>query len=171
MIRVRSANVDDAPAWLRMREALWPEAESASHAREIDEFFAGKLSMPLAALIALDDRKPVGFAELSIRNYAEDCITDRVAYLEGWYVIPEARRRGVGRALVAAAEQWALAQGCTEFGSDALIDNESSAAAHRALGFVETVQIRCFRKPLDRNAAGHGDARVLARDRHSEGRE
>ena len=171
MIRVRSANVDDAPAWLRMREALWPEAESASHAREIDEFFAGKLSMPLAALIALDDRKPVGFAELSIRNYAEDCVTDRVAYLEGWYVIPEARRRGVGRALVAAAEQWALAQGCTEFGSDALIDNESSAAAHRALGFVETVQIRCFRKPLDRNAAGHGDARVLARDCHSEGRE
>src|SRR2546427_10372351 len=78
MIRVRSANVDDAPAWLRMREALWPEAESASHAREIDEFFAGKLSMPLAALIALDDRKPVGFAELSIRNYAEDCVTDRV---------------------------------------------------------------------------------------------
>src|SRR2546428_8087249 len=71
-----------------MREALWPEAESASHAREIDEFFAGKLSMPLAALIALDDRKPVGFAELSIRNYAEDCVTDRVAYLEGWYVIP-----------------------------------------------------------------------------------
>src|SRR5256885_35941 len=110
MIRVRSANVDDAPAWLRMREALWPEAESASHAREIDEFFAGKLSMPLAALIALDDRKPVGFAELSIRNYAEDCVTDRVAYLEGWYVIPEARRRGVGRALVAAAEQWALAR-------------------------------------------------------------
>jgi len=149
MIQVRPANVDDAPAWLRMRAALWPEHESASHAGEIDQFFAGKLWMPLAVLIAVEDvRKPVGFAELSIRNYAEDCVTDRVAYLEGWYVIPEARRRGVGRALVAAAEQWARAQGCSEFGSDALIDNESSAAAHRALGFIETVQIRCFRKQL-----------------------
>src|SRR5882762_11047592 len=148
MIRVRSATVDDAPAWLRMREALWPEAESVSHAREIDEFFAGQLSMPLAVLIALDDRKPVGFAELSIRNYAEDCITDRVAYLEGWYVIPEARRHGVGTALVRAAEEWARLQGCTEFASDALIDNHVSAAAHRALGFEETVQIRCFRKLL-----------------------
>ena len=91
MIHVRPANVGDAVAWLRMREALWPESESASHASEIDEFFAGMRSMPLAALIALDDRMPVGFAELSIRNYAEDCVTDRVAYLEGWYVIPEAR--------------------------------------------------------------------------------
>ena len=88
------------------------------------------------------------FAELSIRNYAEDCVTDRVGYLEGWYVEPGARRKGVGRALVEAAERWARAQGCLEFGSDALIDNEISAAAHRALGFEETAQIRCFLKTL-----------------------
>jgi aminoglycoside 6'-N-acetyltransferase I len=132
-----------------MREALWPDHGGAWHADEIRQFFAGKLAMPLAVLIAVDDsQKPIGFAELSIRNYAEDCVTDRVAYLEGWYVIPEARRRGAGRALVAAAEGWAVEQGCTEFGSDALIDNELSAAAHRALGFQETVQIRCFRKQL-----------------------
>jgi aminoglycoside 6'-N-acetyltransferase I len=96
------------------------------------EFFAGKLRMPLAVLLAVEDSgTPLGFAELSIRPYAEDCVTDRVAYLEGWYVVPEARGQGVGWALVAAAEQWALAQGCTEFGSDALIDNAVSAAAHR----------------------------------------
>jgi aminoglycoside 6'-N-acetyltransferase I len=71
-----------------------------------------------------------------------------VAFLEGWYVVPDARRRGVGRALIEAAEQWALDQGCTEFGSDALIDNRVSAAAHEALGFEEVVQIRCFRKDL-----------------------
>jgi aminoglycoside 6'-N-acetyltransferase I len=71
-----------------------------------------------------------------------------VAYLEGWYVVPGLRRQGVGRALVAAAEAWARAQGCTEFGSDAVLDNEPSAAAHRALGFEETAQIRCFKKVL-----------------------
>lgn len=148
MTRVRRVSREDAPAWLRMREALWPD-ETGPHATEIQQFFAGTLSMPLAVLIAGDDsEKPLGFAELSIRHYAEDCVTDRVAYLEGWYVVPEARRRGIGRALVSAAEVWARAQGCTEFASDALLDNESSAAAHRALGFVETVQIRCFRKEL-----------------------
>ena len=131
-----------------MRDALWPGAPDA-HADEIAQFFAGKLWMPLAVLIAEhEDGTLLGFAELSIRTYAEDCVTDRVAYLEGWYVRPEARRQGVGRALIDAAEQWARAQGCTEFGSDALIDNEISAAAHRALGFTETVQIRGFRKQL-----------------------
>ena len=75
-------------------------------------------------------------------------MTDRVAYLEGWYVVPESRRQGVGRALVSAAEEWARAQGCAEFASDALLDNDVSAVAHRAIGFEETVQIRCFRKVL-----------------------
>ena len=150
MIQVRSATPPDAPAWLRMRQALWPEYGSNWHAGEVQQYFAGKLRMPLEVLLAVDESgEPVGFVELSIRPYAEDCLTDRVAYLEGWYVVPDARRQGVGRALVAAAESWAVAQGCSEFGSDALIDNETSAAAHRALGFVETVQIRCFRKALD----------------------
>ena len=103
--------------------------------------------MPLAVLVAVDDAgEPIGFVELNIRPYAEDCLTDRVAYLEGWYVERSARRRGVGRALIAAAERWAIAQGCTEFASDALLDNDVSAAAHRALGFEETVRIRCFKK-------------------------
>lgn len=150
MIHVRPATLDDAPVWLEMRDALWPEDGAGSHAHEIEQFFAGTLRMPLEVLLAVDESGDiVGFAELSIRSYAEDCVTDRVAYLEGWYVVPEMRRRGVGKALVVAAEAWARSQGCTEFASDALIDNETSAVAHRALGFEETVQIRCFRKTLE----------------------
>jgi len=149
LVRVRGARKEDAPAWLRMRDSLWPDYASTWHSDEIQQFFAGKLTNPLAVLIAEDDAgKALGFAELSIRNYAEDCVTDRVAYLEGWYVVPGARRKGVGRALLVAAEQWAKGQDCTEFASDAVIDNEISAAAHRALGFTETAQIRCFRKVL-----------------------
>lgn len=151
-VHVRSAKPDDAADWLRMRNALWPELgrdDERTHPGEIAQFFAGSLGNPLEVLLAVDERgTPVGFAELSIRNYAEECVTDRVAYLEGWYVDAEWRRRGVGKALIEAAESWARAQGCTEFGSDALLENETSAAAHLALGFEETVQIRCFRKQL-----------------------
>lgn len=145
---IRRVNADDAAAWLRMREALWPD-ETGSHAQEIQDFLAGRLNMPLEVLLAVDEEgTPLGFVELSIRAYAEDCLTDRVAYLEGWYVVPGARRQGIGAALVKAAEDWGRAQGCTEFASDALLDNDVSAAAHRALGFEETVQIRCFKKSL-----------------------
>lgn len=148
-VRVRPVAREDAAAWLRMRKTLWPEENGGGHAQEIEDFLAGRSTMPLAVLVAVDDQdRPIGFVELFIRPYAEDCLTDRVAYLEGWYVEPEYRRQGVGRALVEASERWAREQGCTELASDALIDNDVSAAAHAALGFVETAQIRCFKKNL-----------------------
>ncbi len=147
MIAVRAASVADAEAWREMRCALWPGADE-DHAREVGQFFTSGVRNLLAVLIAVDADRPVGFAELSIRNCAESCETDRIAYLEGWYVVPAARRRGVGRALVHAAEAWARAQGCTEFGSDTQIHNAVSAAAHHALGFTETEQLRTFRKVL-----------------------
>ena len=132
-----------------MREALWPEEGRSPHSHEVEQFFAGSRRMPFEVLIAEDgEGRAVGFAELSIRAYAEGCETDRVAFLEGWYVEPEYRGRGAGRALVEAAEAWATAQGCTEFGSDALIENTASAAAHAAVGFEEVAQIRCFLKRL-----------------------
>ena len=106
----------------------------------------------MEVLLALS-AKPVtvGFAELSIRNIVDGCATDRVAYLEGWYVVPESRRNGIGRALIQAAEQWAILQGCTEFGSDSEIDNDVSHAAHLHSGFRETGRVRTFRKQLGGN--------------------
>jgi aminoglycoside 6'-N-acetyltransferase I len=148
VIEVRPVTREDASAWLAMRCALWPDS-SHDHADEVDRFFAGAVHEPLAVLIALDGSgAAVGFAELSIRNIVDGCSTDRVGYLEGWYVAPQVRRQGVGRALVEAAEAWARTLGCTEFGSDTEIDNAVSAAAHHALGFTETDRIRTFRKAI-----------------------
>jgi aminoglycoside 6'-N-acetyltransferase I len=145
----RHVTKSDSAAWLELRRALWPDDGGSSLSGEISQFFAGELKNLLAVLVAEDGTgHVVGFAELNIRPYAEGCSSDRVGFLEGWFVVPEARRRGVGRALVAAAEEWARSQGCTEFASDTLAVNEISANAHRALGFEEVEVIRCFRKDL-----------------------
>ena len=78
---VRPVVAADAAAWRRMRQALWPEDGDGGHAKEIEEFLAGRLKMPLAVLVAVDEADaPIGFVELFIRTYAEDCETDRVAY-------------------------------------------------------------------------------------------
>jgi aminoglycoside 6'-N-acetyltransferase I len=146
---VRAVTPSDAPAWLRLRRALWPHHAESEHAAEITEFLEGRAREPLAVLVVADGAdRLIGFGELSIRAYAEGCHTDRVAYLEGWYVVPDARNRGVGRALIAAAEEWGRAQGCVEFASDAELTNDASAAAHKALGFTEVGRVRCFRKDL-----------------------
>lgn len=135
-----------------MRRELWPGGSESDHAEEIRRYFAGEAREPQAVLLAVDaSGDPVGFAELSIRSYAEGCESDRVAYLEGWFVAEGVRRRGVGRALVAAAEAWGRAQGCVEFASDTEPENATSAAAHLALGFEDAGLVRCFVKRIDRN--------------------
>jgi aminoglycoside 6'-N-acetyltransferase I len=132
-----------------MRDELWPSAPG-DHARDIAAFFAGAGRQGLeAALMAVgDDGELIGFVELSVRRYAEGCDTDRVGYLEGWFVTPAQRGAGVGRALVRAAEDWARARGCTEFASGTLITNALGAAAHEALGFTEVERQIHFRKDL-----------------------
>lgn len=151
---IRHVEPADAEQWLALRAELWPEEDRASHAAAVARFFAEKPrlgSMPEAVLVAIEAGPApvlVGFAELSRRAYAEGCDTSPVGFLEGWYVLSNRRRKGIGRALVTAGEAWARALGCREFASDALADNEGSAAAHQALGFQEVEVIRCFRKDL-----------------------
>lgn len=153
-LTVRHVTDSDSAAWLEMRRALWPEEEGDDHSVEVTCFLKGDLKNPLAVLVAARDdengnnRRIVGLAELNIRPYAEGCSTDRVGFLEGWFVVPDARRQGVGRALLVAAEAWAREQGCTEFASDTLVDNDVSATAHQALGFEQVEIIRCFKKDL-----------------------
>jgi aminoglycoside 6'-N-acetyltransferase I len=147
--RVRSAQQRDAREWGLLRHALWPEESLQELTSEAEAFFAGRARLLQAVLLAeRPDGTLLGFAELSLRSHAEGCTTSPVGFLEGWYVIPSARKRGVGRALVAAAEQWARAQGCREFASDTELENTGSAAAHRALGFEDAGALQCFRKHL-----------------------
>ena len=90
----------------------------------------------------------LGFLEVSIRPFVEDCSSDNVGYLEGWYVDPEYRKMGVGRQLVASAENWALQKGCTEMASDAEIGNQLSLTAHQSLGYRETSRLVHLKKDL-----------------------
>src|SRR3989442_13686057 len=114
MITVRPAEPRDAVAWLQLRRALWPERSEAEHRQDIDRFLAGDGREPLAVLLAEDGAGgPVGLAELSIRAYAEGCGSNRVAYLVGWVVGPKARRGGLGRALLVAAEALGRPQGAS----------------------------------------------------------
>lgn len=145
---IRPVDPADAAAWQRMRETLWPDT-LGDHARDIAQYFSGRRSDPAEVLVAcLGSGVPIGFVELSIRHYAAGCSTDRVAFVEGWFVDAEHRRRGIGASLIRAAEEWGRASRCTELASDSETVNESSIAAHKALGFAEVERVVCFRKSI-----------------------
>ena len=93
--------------------------------------------------------EPLGFAEAAIRtDYVNGTETSPVAFLEGIYVVPEARRQGIAAELVDAVIDWGRDAGCRELASDALLDNETGHRAHRALGFEETERVVYFRKSI-----------------------
>lgn len=134
--------------WLALRRALWPECPDAEHRADMAAFAAdpGRYAQFMAYTAA---RTPAGFAEAAIRHDPVNGTSGSpVAFLEGIYVVPGERRRGIARQLFQAVLHWARGTGCAEMASDALLDNESGHALHRALGFEETERVVCFRRSL-----------------------
>ena len=135
-MNIRPYDIEDHAEWLRLRGLLWPHLNADEHKQEM----AVWLARPDATVLVAADVGVAGlggFAEVGCRSIADGCETSPVAYLEGWYVDVVVRRKGIGAALVRAAESWARSRGLREFASDAELDNVLSQRAHHALGFTE----------------------------------
>jgi aminoglycoside 6'-N-acetyltransferase I len=150
--QIRLAELSDIPQLSRLREALWPESSAEEHAGELAQILAGKIPsiLPMVIFVAAAPAGALlGFLEVGMRSHADGCDwSHAVGYVEGWFVLENARRRGIGAALLRAAEDWSRAQGCKEIASDTQIDNGVSQSAHRALGFEVAERAVLFRKSL-----------------------
>lgn len=153
---VRPMRPGEAAACRALRHALWPDCAEAMHDAELAAIAAAPDAN--AVLVADADGELVGFLEASLRVQVDGCLTSPVGYIEGWYVASGHRGRGIGAALVAAAERWARARGCREMASDVELANEGGQRAHRALGYEETFRVVLFRKPIGDGGAGEAGA-------------
>lgn len=144
---VRPLRESDLNEWFRLRKLLWDENEDEDHKAEMLDIL-GHADSQLVLVADSGNGSLIGFLEASIRPFVEDCVSDHVGYLEGWYVEPELRRNGIGSELVKFAERWAKQKGCIEMASDAEVGNDSSLAAHTRLGYEETSRLIHLRKDL-----------------------
>lgn len=119
-----------------MRRALWPKCSIRDHRKEIGEILRDKRDQP-AWVAEMANGVLAGFLEASVRNYADGAGRTNVGYLEGWYVRPAYRNKGIGKALVRAAEVWARKRGFNHMGSDTWLRNHGSHRAHLAMGYRE----------------------------------
>ena len=156
-ICIRPAQPSDHEQLLRFQKALWPKASAKELSRELTAILDGKaaVTLPLIILVAetpvatAGDGSLAGFLEVDLRSHADGCDPVRpVGYVEGWYVAEDHRHRGIGRKLLAAAEEWARSQGCVEIASDTWIDNEVSQRVHEALGYEVVDRCVHYRKTL-----------------------
>ena len=129
-----------------MSVALFPDEPAEGLAASMREFRARSDAEVFIAERA--DGSVAGFVEAGSRPYADGCETSPVGYVEAWFVDPDVRRSGYGRALLAAAEDWARLRGYREMASDALLDNDVSHAAHLRAGYEEVDRVVQYRKSL-----------------------
>jgi aminoglycoside 6'-N-acetyltransferase I len=145
-VTIREIVEGDRDDWVRLRDALWP-GSPADHDAETRDYFETRAKVPIVFVAEVDGRV-VGFLELDYRKYAPGCTSSPVPFIEGWYVEPALQGKGVGRALVEAAEARARAEGHDEMASDAELDNAGGIAAHLALGYEEVERVVCLRRSL-----------------------
>jgi len=135
---IRPLGEADRPAWLGLRQALWMGSDATTSAAEAGTLLSdpGRFgALKYAVFLALDAGEAVGFVEVSLRDDVHGLGGRAVGYVEGVYVGPRHQGRGLGRALLDAAAQWAKSQDATEIASDVLADNPPSIAFHEHCRF------------------------------------
>ena len=143
---VRAASSDDYDAFCALvvqadkhhaagLPRLFREASGPARPRAVyDEILASPEKTLLAAEL---EGRVVGLVSVELRSPPEYpiLVPRRFGYVEDLVVDAEARRRGVGRALMAAAEAWIVSQGGSECRLNVYSFNAAALALYEELGY------------------------------------
>ncbi|MDD4186931.1 MAG: GNAT family N-acetyltransferase [Clostridiaceae bacterium] len=123
---------DNELIWNALCRALWP------HLGKDKMLFARRSGKLPYEFLYMEGQEARGFLSLSIRHdYVEGTDSSPVAYIEGIYVKPDARHRGIASEMIFFAKQWAKEHGCRELASDCDVHDKDSEGFHKGVGFME----------------------------------
>jgi ribosomal protein S18 acetylase RimI-like enzyme len=149
--RVRPATARDLDAVVALRIALLREhPDHPIYGRlrpEIDrrarELFAAQLRSRLETILLAEVAGDVVGIIRCVESIGSPLLEPtRYAYVSSAYVRPEARRRGVLRALMAEVERWCRARGLDQMRLHNVAGSEAAERAWDALGFAIVEQVR-----------------------------
>jgi ribosomal protein S18 acetylase RimI-like enzyme len=134
----------------RTYEELYPEQDFGHLAKTINQYFSSQTPLWWVEWEEEGDKikdDSVNFLPSSFRNSspivgclwlgnAIDQVTgDRHAYIFLLYIVPEHRRRGLGKALVTYAENWARKRGDKQLGLQVFFANAPALNLYKKLGY------------------------------------
>ena len=133
--QIRQAIADDVPQIFNLIQAL-AKYEKLTHevtgtAQDLQEHLFGS-RVYAEAIVAEWERKIVGFA-LFFHNYST-FLTKSGIYLEDVFVIPDYRRRGIGKAMLSYLGKIAVERDAGRLEWSVLDWNESAIAFYQSLG-------------------------------------
>jgi ribosomal protein S18 acetylase RimI-like enzyme len=133
--QIRPATANDAPAAVGLMAQL-AEYGHGQVDSGVEDRFRAMLDLPGHTIFVAEDggRQVVGLLTVSHRWTLWH--TGPCALIEELVVDEGARGQGLGRALIQAALDWAMAQGCSEVEVSTELDNTAAQAFYRRLGFA-----------------------------------
>jgi GNAT superfamily N-acetyltransferase len=135
VIQIRPATEHDVPLILQLIKALAVYEHMSTEVVATEASVRSSLfgERPAAeVLIASWDREPAGFA-VFFSNYSTFLGRSGI-YLEDLFVLPEFRRRGVGRRLLGHLARLAVTRGCGRLEWSVLDWNEPAIRFYRSVG-------------------------------------
>lgn len=145
-MRIRKATERDESILVHLMQLLWPEAKSVEL---IAELRLGFRTNHMHYFLAEVDQETVGFCQLSFRSdYVPGAPSSPTAFLEGIYVIEQARHQDIATRLVETVERYATGRGCKYLASDTELENIGSQHFHTRLGFQEVERTVNYIKKL-----------------------
>jgi GNAT superfamily N-acetyltransferase len=149
-MEIRTATEDDVERLVHIQRQtmdLHQQSFPTYYRSPGDEQLRGAMRDFLAAeetvvWVALVDSVPVGFLVFKLVAAEENafCHARREGLIDQLSVDADHRRQGVGRTLVAQAEQYARSQGCNELCLAVLVTNDTTRQFYQNLGLASFIE-------------------------------
>ena len=151
-IRVRPATADDrtfilelVPELLAFGPPAWRNSQEmiATDTRVIDAALGGHTEG--ASVFVADDGQGTRLGFTHVAPLWDYYLEQPCGHIWDIVVRPEARGRGVGRALIAAAEQWARDRGYRLLTLNVFVENRAALRLYEELGFAPE-SMKCVKR-------------------------
>jgi aminoglycoside 6'-N-acetyltransferase I len=147
MESIKEANEHDLDSLTELAIALWPENEFSDLRKEFEQLLNSDKDK---VIVYLMHAQLIAFIHISVRSdYVEGSQDSPTGFIEGIYVKPEYRKKGISKKLIEKGESWLKTKGCSQIGSDIEQSNITSYHFHKSVGFKEVNRLIAFIKNIE----------------------